>query len=210
MWMYCLRCPSMLRCSDSGNPLQSAYAVLLSGFRGHCLDRITILSFSISSSSLSTGSGRFLQSCRCQGDPLLFIWTFDCRRCSVIGLLLVVKKLLMVGLACSDQSGTDSCLLEEGCMCKTPPPYFLTRVKITQETLVFYRIMYKSMRFCAVNSFQTTKADFITFIHALLTPFVWVLVGFSLVVCWIIFCLRMRLISGKKPGKHVCFCSLCS
>ena len=52
------------------NPRQSAYAVLLSYFRGHCPDQITILSFLISSSS-STGSGRFVQSCRCQGDPPL-------------------------------------------------------------------------------------------------------------------------------------------
>lgn len=48
------------------------------------------------------------------GRPLLFIWTLGCVRCGVIGLLLVVEKLLIVGLASFDQSGTDSCLLEAG------------------------------------------------------------------------------------------------
>lgn len=120
--------------------------------------KITILSLSISSSALSAGSGRFVQSCRCQGDPRLFIRTLDrCGR-SLIGLLLVVKKHLMGGLACSDQSGTDSCLLEAGCMWKAPPPYFSTRVKITQKTLAFYRIMYESMTFCAENAFQTARS----------------------------------------------------
>lgn len=41
------------------------------------LDTITIWSFSIWSSSSSTGSGRSVQSCRCQGDPLLFIRTLE-------------------------------------------------------------------------------------------------------------------------------------
>lgn len=56
-------------------------------------------------------------------------------------------------------------LLSSGGRLHVEAPPFLTRVKITQETLVFYRIMYESMRFCAVNSFQTTKANFITSAH---------------------------------------------
>lgn len=48
------------------------------------------------------------------GRPLLFIWTLGCVPCGLIGLLLVVKKLLIVGVASLDQSGTDSCLLEAG------------------------------------------------------------------------------------------------
>lgn len=58
--------------------------------------------------------------------PLLFIWTLGCVQCGVIGLLLVVKKLLMVGLASLDQSTTDSCPLEPGFKGRATPPYLLT------------------------------------------------------------------------------------
>lgn len=157
--------PSMPRYSDSSSPSADRVGCLAIEFSQLMLGQDDYLAiFDI----LIGVKYRIRQICPIPplpGRPLLFIWTLGCVRCGVIGLLLVAKKLLIVGLASLDQSGADSCLLEAGYTGRATPPYLLTWVKITQETLLFYRIMYKSMGFFAVNSVQAPGIDFIACTH---------------------------------------------